>query len=85
MGVASSDAEYLKQVERPVRPAHPRSSVPGEGEPQKLHYSRYLSTPSSHKTIFIARQERARRRTRILLVALLVIVTAFIVWLLIIR
>lgn len=85
MGVATSDPQYLQPAGavsgRASGPAHPRHKNPGDGEPQTLHGNRYLSTPSSHKTIFTARQDRARKRIRVLLVVLLLVVIAVVVWL----
>lgn len=85
MGVATSDPQYLQPAGavggRAGGPAHPRHKNPGDGEPQTLHGNRYLSTPSSHKTIFTARQDRARKRIRVLLVVLLLVVIAVVVWL----
>lgn len=87
MGVATSDPQYLQPSGgmRSNGPAHPRRKNPGDGEPQTLHYDRYLSTPSSHKTIFTARQDRARKRTRVLLALILIVVIAVIAWLLLFR
>ncbi len=85
MGVATSDPQYLQPVGaaggRPNGPAHPRHKNPGDGEPQTLHGNRYLSTPSSRKAIFTTRHDRSRKRTRVLLVVLLLAVIAVVVWL----
>lgn len=80
MGVATSDPQYLQPANRaqgtPTGPAHPRHKMPGDGEPQVLHSSRYLSTPSSRKSIFTARQDRARKRTRVLLIVAVLMIIA---------
>lgn len=85
MGVATSDPQYLQptglQNGAPQGPAHPRHKMPGDGEPQVLHSDRYLSAPSGRKTIFTARQDRARRRTRAALVVALIVVVAILAWL----
>lgn len=84
MGVATSDPQYLQPTGRPQGapngPAHPRHKNPGDGEPQVLHYDRYLSTPSGRKTIFTARQDRSRRRIKALLIVALIVVIAIVVW-----
>lgn len=84
MGVATSDPQYLQPTGRAADtrqgPAHPRHKNPGDGEPQVLHYDRYLSTPSSRKTIFTARQDRSRKRVKALLVIALIAVIAIVVW-----
>ena len=67
MGVATNDPQYLPKN----GPAHPRRSKPGER--QQLHYDRYLQTPNSKKSIFVARQERARRHAVIVIVAIAVL------------
>lgn len=89
MGVATSDPQYLQptglQNGSPQGPAHPRHKMPGDGEPQVLHSDRYLSAPSGRKTIFTARQDRARRRTRAALVVALIVVVAILVWLIFFR
>lgn len=89
MGVATSDPQYLQPVESrgdaPNRPAHPRHKTPGDGKPQALRSDRYLTTPSGRKSIFTARQDRARRRMRIILALALVIVIALVIWLLFLR
>ena len=41
-----------------------------------MHYERYLQTPKPGKSIFISRQERARKRNRRLLLAIIVVVVA---------
>lgn len=78
MGVATADPQYLP----PTGPAHPRRQPqPGEeGERPQLHYERYLQTPSGHKSIFISRQERERRRVHILVALLIVVLVALAVW-----
>lgn len=94
MGVATSDPQYLPVTE-PARRA-PRGAAPGTA-PQgpahpvseqraPLHYDRYLQTPKRGRAIFSSRQERARRRTRVLLALLVlaVIIVAF-VWFVILR
>lgn len=82
MGVATSDPQYLQPTGRPQGvpngPAHPRHKMPGDGEPQVLHSDRYLTMPSSRKSIFTARQNRARRRTRTLAALLVVVIIAVI-------
>lgn len=88
MGVATSDPQYLEPVAGvpgAIGPAHPRHKNPGDGEPQTLHYDRYLSTPDSRKTIFTARQERSRKRTHALLVITLVFAVAFLIWFALVR
>ena len=71
MGVATADPQYLPQN----GPAHPRRTDPGDpNQHQRLHYERYLQTPRSKKSIFIARQERARRHAVIVVVAIVVLV-----------
>lgn len=89
MGVATSDPQYLQptglQNGSPQGPAHPRHKMPGDGEPQVLHSDRYLSAPSGRKTIFTARQDRARKRARILLVLALIVVIAVLVWIIFFR
>lgn len=89
MGVATSDPQYLQpvghQTGAPQGPAHPRRKMPGDGEPQVLHSDRYLSAPSGRKTIFTARQDRARRRTRAALVVALIVIVAILVWLIFFR
>ncbi len=86
MGVATSDAQYLQPVDsnatKPGRPAHPRHKSPGDGTPQTLRSNRYLSTPPGRKAIFTARQNKARRRMRILVVLALVTILAIVVWVL---
>ena len=89
MGVATSDPQYLQpvghQTGAPQGPAHPRRKMPGDGEPQVLHSDRYLSAPSGRKTIFTARQDRARKRVRILLVLALIVVIAVLMWIIFFR
>ena len=89
MGVATSDPQYLPVTEprrarraeanapeAPRRPAHPR------GEKRApLHYDRYLETPKPGKSIFSARHERARRRTRHLIAGIALIAVAIaLIW-----
>lgn len=89
MGVATSDPQYLQptglQNGSAQGPAHPRHKMPGDGEPQVLHSDRYLSAPSGRKTIFTARQDRARKRVRILLVLALIVVIAVLMWIIFFR
>ncbi len=81
MGVATADPQYLPQS----GPAHPRRSNPGDtGQRQRLHYERYLQTPGSKKSIFVARQERARRHAIVVAIIALVLV-ALVLWLILFR
>lgn len=89
MGVATSDPQYLSTVD-PIRTGHPtdaksdaprRPAHPRGEKRAPLHYDRYLETPKPGKSIFSARHERARRRTRnlIVTVALIALIIAL-VW-----
>lgn len=81
MGVATADPQYLPQN----GPAHPRRSNPADPNyRQQLHYERYLQTPGSKKSIFVARQERARRHT-LIAVIIVVVLFALVMWLLFFR
>lgn len=83
MGVATSDPEYLAPVAQPAGKASgPRgSSVPAPAHPPKRaeapgehpNYSRYLSTPKKGKAIFTSRQQRQRRKIKVLLALLIVL------------
>lgn len=92
MGVATSDPQYLPVTE-PSRGALPgaNSDVPGPAHPASgkrapLHYDRYLQTPKPGKTIFSSRHERARRRTRAFIIAVLLVAIAIaLVWLFVLR
>ena len=92
MGVATSDPQYLPVTE-PGRGAQPgaHGDVPGpappaSGKPAPLHYDRYLQTPKPGKTIFSSRHERARRRTRAFIIAVLLVTIAIaLVWLFVLR
>ncbi len=82
MGTATSDPEYLPRTEPGAR----RATAP-EGAPHaSLHYDRYLQTPKPGRSIFTSRHDRARRRTRLLLIALLVaVIVALVAWFLFLR
>lgn len=92
MGVATSDPQYLPVTE-PGRGAQPGANgdVPGPAHPASgkrapLHYDRYLQTPKPGKTIFSSRHERARRRTRAFIIAvLLVAIVIALVWFFVLR
>lgn len=88
MGVATSDPEYLPPVggNRPqahvpptsptlrVRTGDARGGQAGTGA--RPNYGRYISTPKKGRSIFTSRQDRQRRRVKILLGALIIAATA---------
>ena len=77
MGTATSDPQYLSPTgyEKNGRfsPGDAGERTKGRGA---MHYERYLQTPKPGKSIFISRQERARKRNRRLILAAVIIVVA---------
>ena len=75
MGTATSDPQYLSPTgyEKNSR-LSPNASRERDGGRATVHYERYLQTPKPGKSIFISRQERARKRNRRLLLAAIIVV-----------
>ena len=75
MGTATSDPQYLSPTgyEKSGRFS---PSVDGERDKGRsaVHYERYMQTPKPGKSIFISRQERARKRNRRLILAAIIVV-----------
>ena len=88
MGVATSDPEYLPPVGHGRGTEHAMgapSAVRGHGDnPHRTqapsgaqpNYGRYISTPKKGRSIFTSRQDRQRRRVKILLGVLIIAATA---------
>ena len=77
MGTATSDPQYLSPTGY-EKSGHlsPNVSKERDGGRAAVHYERYLQTPKPGKSIFISRQERARKRNRRLLLAAIIVVVA---------
>ncbi|MCI5784600.1 hypothetical protein ACTQY8_04630 [Collinsella bouchesdurhonensis] len=75
MGTATSDPQYLSPTGY-EKSGHlsPNASRERDGGRATVHYERYLQTPKPGKSIFISRQERARKRNRRLLLAAIIVV-----------
>ena len=77
MGTATSDPQYLSPTgyEKNGR-FSPNEAKGRDNGRSAVHYERYLQTPKPGKSIFISRQERARKRNRRLLLAAIIVVVA---------
>lgn len=69
MGTAVSDPEYLTQP----KGAAPGTGAGATGQRTITHSGRYLQTPKPGKSIFTSQKERARQRTRRVVVALILL------------
>lgn len=77
MGTATSDPDYLTPVNNGARG---RAKAPvATGQQKTLHYERYLQTPKGGKSIFVSRQERARKRNRRILIGLVALIVVVVV------
>lgn len=74
MGVATSDPEYLEAAGRNAR-NHPTNTPH-----RQLHYERYLETPKTGKSIFIARKERSRAHARLAILLVIIVIVAVLAW-----
>ena len=75
MGTATSDPQYLSPTgyEKNGR-FSPNEAKGRDNGRSAVHDERYLQTPKPGKSIFISRQERARKRNRRLILAAIIVV-----------
>lgn len=77
MGTATSDPQYLSPTGYEKGGRFSPSETGGRDKGRSsMHYGRYLQTPKPGKSIFISRQERARKRNRRLILAAIIVVAA---------
>ena len=83
MGIATSDPEYLPQVQ----PSAQRTASPQMAPKHTIsNSSRYLSTPKAGRSIFISRYERRRATIkRCILLVVLIVIIALVVWFIFLR
>ena len=90
MGVATSDPEYLPQVQPPAQRRNNAVQRAANPIAQPKHAisnsARYLSTPKAGRSIFISRYERRRATIkRCVLLVLSIVIIVLVVWAIFLR